>query len=158
MSSYPRRLKNFKIFSNKSKVFASENFWRKQVLSAAYGYLVQIWRIIGLPPKKIDIVKESRISEEARLFSGVLKNFSEYLSDKTLIIFESSGFGNNRAGFSVSFSQAIRAAGLSNVIILDSYAHLNRSDYYYIDDHLTPEGHIKVSNLIVTALDKLVSD
>lgn len=94
------------------------------------------------------------MSAEASNFAQIVARYRPVLEGKRIILFESSGYGFNHPDFRRTFEAALaqHAPGL-DVVVLDSYALLKRSDYYRIDDHLNPQGHERVAAM----LDPLIS-
>nr|VFK79553.1 MAG: GDSL-like Lipase/Acylhydrolase family [Candidatus Kentron sp. SD] len=89
------------------------------------------------------------IDDEASVFASVLANYSKVLENKTIIIFESSGWGKNHPKFSIVFSSAISKVILeADVRVLNSYDFLDRSKYYFLDGHLNFEGHEKIAAVL----------
>ena len=86
---------------------------------------------------------------EADNFAKIVARYRPVLEGKKLIVFESSGYGFNHPGFKSTFEAALsqHAPGL-DVVVLDSQALLKRSDYYRIDDHLNPQGHEHLAQIL----------
>lgn len=94
---------------------------------------------------------------EAENFARIVSKFRPLLEGRTVIVFESSGHGYNHPGFKRAMDAALaqHAPGL-NVLVLDSHALLTSSDYYWIDDHLNPQGHAHIADLLQPLIAKAV--
>lgn len=87
------------------------------------------------------------LSWEADNFAKTLAKYRSVLEGKKVIVFESSGHGSNHPALSEMFKAASAQAvpGL-DVTFLDSSSVLGPSDYYWLDDHLNPQGHQHVAD------------
>jgi len=98
---------------------------------------------------KKKIITSRNIKDEAEKFARILKVHENILFGKRLIVFESASFGFNSHEFAYSFQREISAL-LPNlqIVVLDSTEFLASSDYFFIDDHLTSQGHTKIARAI----------
>jgi hypothetical protein len=99
----------------------------------------------------------SILQSEADLFVHVLGQFQSLIKGLPIIIVDLGG--KNRSGdFVAELKQKTSTDGhpsfLENLIILDLTQNLNASHFYVLDDHLTPEGHRVVADVIVRAMEK----
>lgn len=102
------------------------------------------------PNNKIFFSTDSRnIKKEAEVFSEILNDYSYLLKGKKIIIFESSGYGANHPEFGLEFTKSLNNKNNNiDFIVLDSVNFLKRKDYFYLDDHLTANGHKKIAKII----------
>lgn len=154
-SNYKDRSNNFKVWMDKVEAYNEEHAGRRKVYNIFYGNLARLWALLRLPPKTYAQTNSKDLPNEAQAFAEVLQEFASYLSDKQVIVFESNGSRTLRPDFARVFSQAVRNAGLTNIHVLDAYAFLDRTHYYYIDDHLTPKGHWRIADAVIPRLDEI---
>lgn len=106
-------------------------------------------RIWGLT--SVDGSDETLVAE-ADAFAGVIETELPLLNGKTVVVFESSGWGRNRRGFQSVFRQRLALFPQVNWIVLDSTALLGREDYFLLDDHLNAGGHRKLAAALAGVL------
>lgn len=94
-----------------------------------------------------DMSKSTRnLKEEAKVFALVVSEFRKVLQNKRVIIFESSTWGKNHPLFQSLFSSALKQIRLdTEFVVLDSTNFLDKSHYYFFDDHLNAKGHKKIA-------------
>jgi hypothetical protein len=89
---------------------------------------------------------------EASVFARLIARYRPVLEGRRLIVFESVNFGFNTPQFAVAFGRALRELGWLDVRVLDSSAIVDPGDYYVLDDHLRPSGHVKLAAAIAAQI------
>ena len=98
------------------------------------------------------------IGKEAEAFAAVLGRYRELLSDKTVVVFESSSYGFNHPGFKTAFEHAVhKHLPQQSLVVMDTATGLQRDDYYWLDDHLNARGHAHLASLLNSAIEPLVT-
>lgn len=77
-------------------------------------------------------------------FDQVTRQFP-WLASKNVIVFYSNAFGSKFSGFTDR-----HISNLPNLKFVE--LETNRSDYYFVDDHLTPAGHLKIAQSLYRKL------
>lgn len=90
-----------------------------------------------------------KIAMEADAFAKVLSRYRPLLSNKKVVVFESSSYGLNHPGFKPAFEAALRKRVPNlDFTVMETTARLKRSDYYWLDDHPTPKGHAHIAAML----------
>ena len=89
------------------------------------------------------------INKEAHNFATILARYPDLLYGKKLILFESNSGGMNSPQFKSAFEAAVKEKYPQlDLVVLDSSSFLDSSDYYFLDDHLNPQGHEKIARVL----------
>ena len=98
--------------------------------------------------------EQRSVEAEAEAFATLVARYKSVLREKRFVVFESSGYGRNSKSFQFEFTKALQRHNIGfDFRILDSTKFLGRGEYYFLDGHLTPEGHRRVAIAVNAALN-----
>jgi hypothetical protein len=158
---YDENLK-FYLNGNKPQIMRGETFHKLTEIHSRpkhYYFGKYVWMKIQKKIREASPAppQASSLPSEADLFVHVLGQFQSLVEGLPTIVLDLGG--KNRPGDFVAelkrkTSTDDHPAFLNNLIILDLTQHLNAAHFYVLDDHLTPEGHRVVADVIVRAMEK----
>lgn len=143
------------IHSEKEWKQALENF--RQETKYYFGkYLVESWRGIAKRKKPSgDGQFSGQIGkDEGFLFINALMNAGRSdLSRAKIIVFEVNSSNRNDGEFISNLAGTLLMKpfpdAIRNMKIIDMSGHLQPGDYYRLDDHLKPEGHRRIAEILL---------
>lgn len=159
---YDENLK-FYLNGNKPQIMREETFHKLTDIhsrSKHYYFGKYAWMKVQKKIKEARLAptQAASLPSEADLFVHVLGHFQSLVEGLPTIVVDLGG--KNRPGdFVAELKQKTSTddhpSFLQNLIILDLTQNLNASHFYVLDDHLTPEGHRVVADVIFQATKRV---
>jgi len=113
---------------------------------------------LAMPWRKAPPLPADTNAMEARAFLEVLLRHLPLLAGKVVVVLELNEHNRNDAKFTTGIGLLLsepRFAALKPLVsTVDVSTVLTDADYYLLDDHMRPSGHIKVAKLIETELKR----
>ena len=128
----------------------------QRVVNALLWGVTVPWRLMRLPPRSGPVTPRRVLEGEARAFAAVMAHFSPRLSGRPVIVFDAYE-RSARPEFAAVFRSALDAAGVDGVVVVDLAGTIVPSDYFHIDDHLSPTGHRKLAQRLMAEIEGLKS-
>ena len=115
---------------------------------------IEIGKMPYVPSKKESSIEyiQKKLSRDIDYFHNVLKNHSELLIDKKVIVF---GLGMTNGWYEKLLDKVERDKLPFKLTIFNAYEFLNSDDFFYLDGHINQSGHQKISSKLVSLIGHL---